>query len=128
MCTHNVKTDFLKVLNKVNTPTCLVAARIIIGDLDGECTGKVTRKIPIIDAILPRGYTETEYKDFLEKIDIEFNTGGLGNPRIFGYIWFSQNIWAERVHVNGQEWWEIKDYPDITDHLDAPPTYFSDFY
>lgn len=67
-------------------------------------------------AILKKGYTEREFKDFLHSIDINYDAG-YGGQELFGTIWFEGQTWATRGEYDGSEWWELNKYPPIPKEL-----------
>ena len=61
-------------------------------------------------------YTPEEYKQFLEKLDFEYDNG-FGLQQLFGVVWFEDGTWATRGEYDGSEWWEVHEIPEIPDHL-----------
>lgn len=62
---------------------------------------------------LKQGYTEEQYKSFIERIS---------NITIFdydieGYIWITEHKWIERDFYNEAGYWYQKDLPIIPKHL-----------
>lgn len=95
----NAKTEFLELINNL-TIKCAI---IIIGD---------NYNPPVIAAQLKVGHTEKELSEFLNKINVEYDSG-YGVQELFGTVWFTDNTWAERSEYDGSEWWEHKKLPEI---------------
>ena len=62
------------------------------------------------------GYTKNEYEQFLNSLDIEYDNG-FGCQHLFGTVWFDDNTWLERDEYDGSEWWILKKFPEIPEHL-----------
>lgn len=65
---------------------------------------------------LRQDYTEQEYKEFLDKLNFEYDDG-YGNQELFGTVWFKDGAWAEREEYDGSEWWSTKSRPEIPETL-----------
>lgn len=61
-------------------------------------------------------YTPEDMQEFLNELDFEYNNG-FGLQRLFGVVWFEDGTWAERGEYDGSEWWELREIPEIPDHL-----------
>lgn len=48
--------------------------------------------------------------DVLPMLDFEYYNG-CGCQELYGYIWYKDDTWSERVEYNGAEWWEYKKLP-----------------
>ena len=66
--------------------------------------------------LLKVGYTDADLKEFLGYLDFNYDSG-YGGQRLFGTVWFKNNIWAERGEYDGSEWWEIRSIPGIPKEL-----------
>lgn len=64
----------------------------------------------IIVAALPQGYTDSEYQEFLAKLDFKY-CNGYGLQRLHGYIGMADGTWFERAEYDGSEWWEYRSTP-----------------
>ena len=58
------------------------------------------------------GYNSEDYKNFLNKLDFEYDDG-YGGQELFGLICCENGIWFERGEYDGSEWWEKRKYPNI---------------
>ena len=65
---------------------------------------------------LRQDYTEEEYKEFLDKLNLEYDEG-YGIQEIYGTVWFKDGTWAERYEYDGSEWWDVRVRPDIPETL-----------
>ena len=79
--------------------------------------------IPSYD--LKVGHTEKDYKEFLKKIDYEYDDG-FGGQNIKGaiiwyikgaIIWYEDGTWSERDEYDGAEWWNYVSTPIIPESL-----------
>jgi len=68
------------------------------------------------EADLKCNYTPEDFKEFLKYLDFEYDRG-FGLQEIFGTVWFEDGTWAERGEYDGAEWWELRERPEIPDHL-----------
>lgn len=66
--------------------------------------------------ILPQFFTQEEYDIFLSEIDFEYNNG-YGSQKLFGVVWFTDDLWSERAEYDGSERWVLKQYPKIPTEL-----------
>lgn len=62
------------------------------------------------------GYTDEDKKEFLSKLDFEYDDG-YGSQELFGTIWYEDGSWSERGEYDGAEWWEHKLCPPISEEL-----------
>ncbi len=62
--------------------------------------------------ILTTGYTDDEYKQFLNSINEEYDSG-YGGQELFGTIWFKDGTWSARGEYDGSEWWEYQECPIV---------------
>jgi hypothetical protein len=72
---------------------------------------------PSKEIVLKVGYNETEWEEFLDALDFEYD-GGYGGQELFGIVWFSaSDKWMEREEYDGSEWWRIMGRPEIPENL-----------
>jgi hypothetical protein len=62
--------------------------------------------------ILPRGYTQEEYNNFLNQLDQNYDDG-FGSQYIYGTIWYQDRTWSDRREYDGSEWWEHHQVPEV---------------
>ena len=66
---------------------------------------------------LIEGYTPTEYEEFLQKLDFEYDAG-YGGQELYGLVWLmEENTWLERGEYDGSEWWNFQECPPIPKSL-----------
>jgi hypothetical protein len=70
--------------------------------------------------LLKVGYTDQDYKDFLEAINFRYDND-YGSQELGGTIWFEDGTYADRGEYDGSEWWEYRKAPEIPEDL-VPPT------
>ena len=69
--------------------------------------------------ILKEGYSVEEYKEFLEKLNFEYDNG-YGLQVLHGTIWLTEEgCWYERGEYDGSEWWEYQECPKVPNELKA---------
>ena len=67
--------------------------------------------------LLKEGYTPEEYKEFLQKLNFEYDAG-YGGQELYGTVWLMEdNTWLERGEYDGSEWWEYRKCPKVIDEL-----------
>lgn len=54
---------------------------------------------------LPIGYTEQQLQQFLQNININYDSG-YGGQELYGTIWYTDGTWSSRGEYDGSEWWE----------------------
>jgi hypothetical protein len=64
--------------------------------------------------ILKKNYTSTEYEEFLNSLDFNYDCG-YGGQELFGTVWFENGTWLERGEYDGSEWWKNCVVPEIPD-------------
>ena len=101
----NAKQEFLRLIGGLN----VLCADIFCKPLNDEDDSAKA-------ILLPCGYTDEEFEQFLDKLDFEYDDG-YGSQKLFGIVWFTTNVWAERGEYDGSEWWEIIQEPTIPDYL-----------
>jgi hypothetical protein len=71
---------------------------------------------------LPVGYGKEAGEKFLAMLDFEYDDT-FGSQEVFGYIWFKDGTWSERMEYDGTEWYVHKSLPEIPEYLrDVPGT------
>jgi len=103
----NAKEEFIS-LCKEKTPRCATIT------LEYWSIEEGTVETPSIN--LKCYYTPEDMQEFLNKLDFEYDNG-FGLQRLFGVVWFEDGTWAERGEYDGSEWWELREMPEIPDHL-----------
>jgi hypothetical protein len=69
--------------------------------------------------LLKEGYSPEEYKEFLQKLNFEYDAG-YGGQELFGTVWLKKdNTWLERGEYDGSEWWAYRECPQVPDELKA---------
>lgn len=67
--------------------------------------------------LLKEGYSVEEYKEFLNKLNFEYDNG-YGGQELFGTIWLKEEgCWYERGEYDGSEWWEYRECPQVPSDL-----------
>lgn len=99
----NAKQEFIKVTEGMS----IICAKIKIG---------YDYTKPNILAKLPVNYTKEEYNNFLNTIDVEYDSG-YGSQELYGTIWCNDGIWFDRDEYDGSEWWIKHIYPEIPEEL-----------
>lgn len=66
--------------------------------------------------ILKVGYSDTDWKQFLDELDFGYDAG-YGGQELFGTIWFEDDVWMTRAEYDGSEWWQGHSIPDIPEEL-----------
>ena len=67
--------------------------------------------------ILKVGHSLEEFKNFLNKLDFDYNNG-YGGQHIFGTVWLNDNTWLSRGEYDGMEWWVHNFLPKIPKELE----------
>lgn len=68
---------------------------------------------------LKEGHTPEEYKEFLDKLNFEYDAG-YGGQELFGTVWLMEDhIWLDRGEYDGSEWWAYNKCPQVPDELKA---------
>lgn len=110
----NAKSEFLNHIS-YNKSKVLCAA-IQISTTDPKSEKNKWDEPLLIDAELKRAYTKGEWDDFLNLIDVDYDSG-YGGQELFGTIWYEDGTWSERGEYDGSEWWSLHKCPDIPDNL-----------
>lgn len=63
-------------------------------------------------SILKENYTNKEYKEFLNSLDYEYDSG-YGVQELYGTVWMTDGTWYERKEYDGLEEWIHKKCPKI---------------
>lgn len=103
----NCKTEFENLLYSAGGFEKLICAQLFV-----DAGWSNNKK----EFILPQFFTQEEYDNFLSQIDFEYDDG-YGGQELFGTVWFTDNMWAERHEYDGSEWWTLKQYPEIPAEL-----------
>jgi len=61
--------------------------------------------------LLPE-YTQEDFKQFIEKLDIDYHNG-YGSQELYGTIWYTDGTWSTRWEYDGSEGWEYHKCPEI---------------
>ena len=62
---------------------------------------------------LVEDYTPTEYVEFLEKLNFEYDAG-YGGQELYGTVWLMEDhTWLERGEYDGSEWWNYQKCPAV---------------
>jgi hypothetical protein len=77
-----------------------------------EIEGAIIENYNRTPITLKVGYTDYEFKTFLQNLDFEYDCG-YGGQELYGTVWFKDGRWAERGEYDGSEWWEVKTLPKI---------------
>ena len=69
--------------------------------------------------LLKENYTPTDYVEFLDKLNFEYDAG-YGGQELYGIVWLiEEGTWLERGEYDGSEWWDYKRCPQIPNELKA---------
>ena len=99
---RNAKMEFLA--HFLSTPSQVKAA--VISDYEDFAYHKANTAILKID------YSIEDFKNFLDKIDFEYDNG-YGNQELYGTIWYEDGTWSSRGEYDGSEWWKYNSIPEI---------------
>lgn len=61
-------------------------------------------------------YSESDYADFLQKFDYDYDDG-FGGQYLYGIIWYDDGTWSSREEYDGAEWWEYHQCPEIYEYI-----------
>lgn len=95
----NARKELIRVLKNTAKIKC---ASIAYGRWEDEAIKKV----------LKLNHTKDEYKEFLNSLDFEYNSG-YGGQELYGTVWLEDGTWLSRGEYDGSEWWEHNVLPDI---------------
>jgi hypothetical protein len=73
-------------------------------------------KLDKIEAYLTTEYTEEEYEEFLNSLDIQYDSG-YGSQNMYGDIWYKDGTWSDRGEYDGSECWNHMKMPTIREEL-----------
>jgi hypothetical protein len=59
-------------------------------------------------------------EELLSPLDKEYDSG-YGTQNLYGTVWFTKGIWAERCEYDGSEWWGLNVYPPLPNLDDEYP-------
>jgi hypothetical protein len=99
----NAKKEFLEHIGS-RTVKCAAILLDSIGDHISE---------PDVIANLLTEYTQEDFDQFIEKLNLTYNNG-YGGQQLFGTIWYTDGTWSTRGEYDGSEWWEYHKCPEIT--------------
>lgn len=71
---------------------------------------------PAKTIILKAGHDITDYHQFLEELNFEYDSG-YGSQELFGTVWLDDGNWLTRTEYDGSEAWCLHKRPQIPDHL-----------
>lgn len=97
---QNAKEEFLEHIKDLPRVTCAVVEQ----ELDWRTQISV--------ATLYEGYTEKEWKAFLEKLANHNYDSGYGGQELFGTIWYEDGTYSDRGEYDGSEWWDYHKAPE----------------
>ena len=101
---RNAKEELLKLLEGKAKVKCVTITNGYEWDEDKK------------DFILKAGYSKTEYIDFLNQLDFDYDSG-YGSQNLFGTVWLEDGTWCTRGEYDGSEWWEHNRLPEIPSEL-----------
>lgn len=67
---------------------------------------------PQVKYVLKRGFTESDFINFLNLLNFEYDSG-FGSQQLFGTIWYTDGTYSDRKEHGGSEWWERQKVPNI---------------
>jgi hypothetical protein len=105
MIERDAAQEFLLLLNDVYSRNATLVAAVV--EYNRYAPG--LEYDPLIATLYP-GFTEAEYKAFLDAIDFRYDAD-YGTQYVFGTVWFSDGSWATRAEYDGCEWWEDRCQP-----------------
>jgi hypothetical protein len=74
--------------------------------------------------LLKEGYSLEEYKNFLDALNFEYDSG-YGGQELHGTVWLTrENTWLSRGEYDGSEWWEYNECPKVPDELKREDKYY----
>lgn len=106
----NAREEFEKHIDNIASVKC---AMLCWGDPEYNWRNKEVERV-----FLYPGFTEQDYKDFLDRIHVNYDNG-YGGQNLFGTIWYTDGTWSDRREYDGSEWWEHQTcpaYPDEFNH------------
>lgn len=56
--------------------------------------------------------TQEEMDELIQHLDLEYDDG-YGTQELYGRVWFTNGVWAERHEYDGSECWLVKSYPEL---------------
>jgi hypothetical protein len=106
----NSKEELLRLLDGKAKLKCAIIANYDYDDCDRDTYGGEKY------ILLKVGYSESEYIEFLNKLDFDYYSG-FGIQELFGELWFADGTWAVRGEYDGSEWWSHRSLPAIPNEL-----------
>ena len=61
---------------------------------------------------LREGHSAGQLVEFLISLEFEYDDG-YGGQELFGFIWYKDGTWSERMEYDGSEWWRHVERPII---------------
>lgn len=111
---RNAKEELLNILDR--TGSVIKCAHIRCERNDYWHEENYVQSDPIS---LKEGHTPEEYKEFLDKLNFEYDAG-YGGQELFGTVWLMEDhIWLDRGEYDGSEWWAYNKCPQVPDELKA---------
>ena len=104
----NLKKELLDHISSIRYKRML-CARLWFSEEDDLCIEDHYKEF-----FLRRGYSLKELESFLDSLDFDY-----GGRAVYGHIWYDDRTWSDRVHHDGYQWWEYREYPDIPDKCKA---------
>ena len=102
----NAKKEFISAVENKSAVKCV---KIIFGDIYDPEDAQMSLTLKV-------GYTQEEFKSFLNELDLNYDNG-YGGQFLFGTIWLEDGTWFTRGEYDGSEWWEYHSCPKIPDSL-----------
>jgi len=99
----NANKEFIGHINDVISKFNVKVVSAIIVCVDSD-------KQPLI--VLNEDYNVYEWNEFVMKLNFEYDDGYVGQ-RLFGFIWYSDGSWSDRMEYDGAEWWGYKKCPNF---------------
>jgi hypothetical protein len=75
-----------------------------------------SKKVPTVNLSLSVGYSQEEFKSFLNALNFVYDASFGGND-FDGTIWLMDQTWIERDGYDGSSWWVHRQKPEIPSYL-----------
>lgn len=98
---RNCKDEFLSHIEGKDLLCCRITRDDDFYDLDKSD-----------EFLLPVGFSDEQYQSFLESLDWRYDFG-FGCQEVYGFIWYKDGTWSERLVYDGAENWVHKTCPKI---------------
>ena len=110
----NARTEFLTHVGNRNVVAARIARTSYWQD-DSEQDSELDKGVYLkFGLYLPGVDGQTEYIEFLEKLNFLYNSG-YGLQYLDGVIWYDDGSWSDRHEYDGAEWWVHRERPRIPD-------------